>query len=59
MSLLTRQQLSKELQLDSRKIKQLETEGLPVIDLGRKTKRYNLNAVYQWIEEQSGLAQSK
>jgi phage terminase Nu1 subunit (DNA packaging protein) len=54
--ILKRKELAKYLRIDYRKIVQYEKEGMPVINLGEKTKRYNLDKVLDWFDEMNDLA---
>ncbi len=47
--LLTRQQVAEWLQVKPR---QLDTMGVPCIDLGHKTKRYLVSDVLAWLDTQ-------
>ena len=50
--IMTRQQVADLLQVRPR---QLERLGIPVLDLGHKTKRYVANDVVAWIDAQRRL----
>lgn len=54
--ILTRRQLAKELQISERKVAEMERKGMPVIKMGRKTRRYNLDRVLQWLADINDLA---
>jgi len=48
---ITRKELAEELKLTEHKIGDLEKEGLPVINVSERIKRYDLEAVKQWFAE--------
>jgi len=50
-NILTRRQLAENLGVHPITIKRWEKEGLPVMSVSTKTKRYNYNDVLQWMDE--------
>lgn len=51
MPTLTRQQLCAELGVSESTIRRSEQRGMPVLQLGRKTKRYDLADCMRWLKE--------
>ncbi len=49
MSELTRQQLCAALAISESTVRRLELQGLPCTPIGRKSKRYDLAAVKDWL----------
>lgn len=47
----TRQQVADNLGVHPMTIKRWEKEGLPVMTISKKTKRYNYQDVITWMEE--------
>lgn len=50
-NILTRKQLAENLDVNRRTIARWEKEGLPVMVVNSRTKRYNYQSVLDWMEE--------
>jgi predicted site-specific integrase-resolvase len=50
-NILTRRELADNLGVHPMTIKRWEKEGLPVMTISSKTKRYNYQEVITWMEE--------
>jgi Phage DNA packaging protein, Nu1 subunit of terminase len=53
-----RQELCAELQISESTVRRMELEGMPVIPVGVRGKRYNLDEVIAWMREHRRECQS-
>lgn len=51
MTIMTRQQLCAELQISESTLRRHEQDGMPVILVGKRTKRYDLQDVTTWLKK--------
>lgn len=47
-----RQDLCAELQISESTVRRMELEGMPFLPVGKRGKRYDLDAVKAWLKEQ-------
>lgn len=49
--MMTRQQLCAHLRISESTVRRMELDGLPVLQVTRRTKRYDLVEVKRWMRE--------